>query len=142
MNEFAHSWTPEDCLVAVMIATSASDETIRTSELVTIEAIVNHLPAFADYDIDRMRIVSQAVFDLFEEEDGLDALFGLVRENLPERLHETAYALACDVAAADGTLGESELRMLEEMRYELEIDRLHAAAIERGSRARHLRVAE
>jgi tellurite resistance protein len=46
--------------------------------------------------------------------------------------------MACDVAAADGTLNDSELRILEEIRYELEIDRLHAAAIERGARARHL----
>ena len=29
-------------------------------------------------------------------------------------------------------------RMLEEIRYELNIDRLHAAAIERGARARHM----
>jgi hypothetical protein len=28
--------------------------------------------------------------------------------------------------------------MLEEIRYELNIDRLHAAAIERGARARHI----
>ncbi|MEE3071874.1 MAG: tellurite resistance TerB family protein, partial [Pseudomonadota bacterium] len=76
--------------------------------------------------------------DLFAEEDGLDALFGLIRDALPERLNETAYALACDVAAADGHLYEPELRMLEEMRYELNIDRLHAAAIERGARARHI----
>ena len=74
---------------------------------------------------------------MFAEEEGLDALFGLIRENLPERLFETAYALACDVAASDGLLGDSELRLLEEMRHELNIDRLHAAAIERGSRARH-----
>ena len=39
---------------------------------------------------------------------------------------------------ADGKLGEAELRLLEEIRYELEIDRLHAAAIERGARARHM----
>jgi tellurite resistance protein len=65
-------------------------------------------------------------------------LFGLIRETLPERLNETAYALACDVAAADGEIAQSELRMLEEMRYELNIDRLHAAAIERGARARHM----
>ena len=75
---------------------------------------------------------------MFEEEDGLEALFGLIRDALPEQLHETAYALACDVAAADGRLEETELRLLEEMRYELTIDRLHAAAIERGARARHL----
>ena len=74
-----------------------------------------------------------------EQEDGLDALFGLIRDNLPDRLFETAYALACDVAAADGQLYEAELRLLEEIRYELDIDRLHAAAIERGARARHLR---
>ncbi len=140
MPEVSHSLTPEDCLLAVMIATSASDEQIRTSELVSIEAIINHLPVFANYDADRFKTVSQIVFDLFAEEDGLDALFGLVRENLPEKLNETAYALACDVAAADGKLGASELRLLEEIRYELNLDRLHAAAIERGARARHLTV--
>ena len=78
------------------------------------------------------------VFDLFEEEDGLDALFGLVKEALPEKLYETAYALACDVAAADGKLPEVQLRFLEEIRHELNIDRLHGAAIERGARARHM----
>lgn len=129
---------PPDCLVAVMIAVSASDETIRTTELVTIERIVNHLPVFKDYDNDRIRVVADMVFDLLTEEDGLDALFGIVRDSLPERYNETAYALACDVAAADGRLRESELRLLEEMRYELAIDKLHAAAIERGARARHM----
>ena len=139
-EQIPHPLTPQDCLVAVMIAVSASDENIRTSELVKIENAVNNLPVFAGYDMDRMRVMAQTVFDLFSVEDGLEALFGLVRDNLPERLFETAYALACDVAAADGTLEESELRILEEIRYELNVDRLHAAAIERGARARHLTV--
>jgi len=128
----------QDCLVALMIAVSASDEDIRTTELIKIQSAVNMLPIFSDYDLDRMTSVSQMVFDLFEQEDGLDALFGLIKEALPHRLNETAYALACDVAAADGTLEEAELRLLEEIRHELDLDRLHAAAIERGARARHL----
>ena len=127
----------QDCLVALMIAISASDENIRTAELVKIQSAVNMLPIFAKYDIDRMNTVAQVVFDLFEQEEGLDALLGLIRNNLPEHLYETAYALACDVAAADGKILETELRLLEEIRYELNIDRLHAAAIERGARARH-----
>jgi tellurite resistance protein len=133
------SMSPPDALIAVMIAVSASDEQMRTTELVAIQRIVHHLPVFADYDNDRIRLIAQTVFDLFEEEDGLAALFGLIRDALPERLYETAYALACDVAAADGTLREVELRMLEEVREELAIDRLHAAAIEWGARVRHLR---
>ena len=125
--------------MAIMIAVSVADSDIRTAELVTIQAIVNHLPIFADYDVDRIKTVARTVFDLFEDDDGLDALFGLIRNSLPERLAETAYALSCDVAAADGKLEQSELRLLEEIRHELEIDRLHAAAIERGARARHMR---
>ena len=133
-----HPMSPQDCLVAIMIAISASDEDIRTAELIKIENAVNMLPVFAHYDIDRMHRTAQVVFDLFAQEDGLDALFGLLRDNLPEPLYETAYALACDVAAADGTLAETELRLLEEIRYELSLDRLHAAAIARGARARHI----
>lgn len=140
MTDISDPLSPQDALVAVMIATSLSDETVRTAELVAIERIVNHLPVFAGYDADRISKVADMVFSLIEEEDGLDALFGLVRSVLPEHLNETAYAMACDVAASDGTLQPAELRMLEEIRHELAVDRLYAAAIERGARARHLTI--
>ncbi len=130
--------SPQDALVAVMVAASASDQNMRTAELVAIQRMVNHMPIFAEYDADRIRRISQTVFDLFEEEDGLDALFGLIRDALPERLNETAYALACDVVTADGKHSQVELQMLEEVREELRIDRLHAAAIEWGARVRHM----
>ena len=133
------SMSSQDALVAVMIACSAADEHMRTAELVAIQRMVNHMPVFAEYDTDRIRRVSQTVFDLFEEEDGLDALFGLIHDALPERLFETAYALACDVVTADGRHSEEELRMLEEVREELRVDRLHAAAIEWGARVRHMK---
>lgn len=133
-----HPMSAQDALAALMIAVSASDADIRTAELIKINNAINNLPVFADYDPDHLSRLTETVFDLFEQEDGLEALFGLMRECLPEKLNETAYALACDVAAADGTIGESETRMLEEIRYELNIDRLHAAAIERGARARHM----
>lgn len=140
MNLDLSSLSPQDALVALMVAVSASDGSLRTSELVAIERTLNHAPVFAHYDIDRLRAVSQTVLSLFEEEDGLDALFGLIRDALPDRLYETAYALACEVAAADGKAVGPELRLLEEIRHELSIDRLHAAAIERAARVRHMTI--
>lgn len=136
MNDSTPPLSSQDCLVAVMIAVSASDENIRTSELVTIQSIVNHLPIFSNYDVDRIKTVAAMVLDLLSEVDGLDALFGLIRGSLPKSLNETAYAMACDVAAADGEMRQEELRMLQEIRYELYIDRLHGAAIETAARAR------
>tara|TARA_X000001036_G_scaffold437692_2_gene483629 strand:- start:68 stop:472 length:405 start_codon:yes stop_codon:yes gene_type:complete len=130
--------TAQDSLVAIMIAGGASDENMSNRELVSISRIVDHLPVFKNYEPSKIKLIAEMVFDLFEEEDGLDALFGLVREALPEKLYETAYALACDVAASDGKLPEVQLRFLEEIRHELNIDRLHGAAIERGARARHM----
>ncbi|GAA6148134.1 Tellurite resistance protein TerB [Pseudooceanicola nitratireducens] len=141
MNEtIEHALSPQDCLVMLMIAVSVSDQTVRTSELIKIENQVNTLPIFGTFDIDRLPQLANTVYDLFAEEDGLDALFGLVRDNMPEKLNETAYALCCDVAAADGTIRVGELRLLEEIRDELDIDRLHAGAIERGARARHMTI--
>ncbi|MDM7459522.1 MAG: tellurite resistance TerB family protein [Paracoccus sp. (in: a-proteobacteria)] len=131
------SFSPCDALVAVMVAVSASDSQIRTSELVAIQRMVDHAPVFATWDDTRIRAISQTVMTLFEEEEGLDALFGLVRDSLPEPLHETAYALACDVAAADGRLYDTEIEMLAEIRDQLNISRLHAAAIELSARVRH-----
>lgn len=131
--------THQDSLVAVMIAVSASDRQMPTSELLTIQQIVDYLPVFAGYDADRIATVSRIVLDLFDQEEGLDAFFALVRTNLPPRLFETAYALACDVAATDGAARQTELRLLQEIRDELGIDRLHAAAIEWGARLRHLK---
>lgn len=132
--------SPQDALVAMMISISMSDSNVRTAELVAIQNAVNYLPIFANYDVDRIKKVAGITADLFEEEDGLDALFGIVREALPEDLYETAYAFACDVAASDGALYQPELRLLEEIRHELAIDRLAAAAIERGARARHVTI--
>ncbi|MEZ5771331.1 tellurite resistance protein TerB [Defluviimonas denitrificans] len=140
MPQTLPSFSAQDALVAIMVTVSVSDETIRTSELVAIERQVNHLPIFADYDMANVRDVARTVYKLMDEDDGLDTLFAMVRDALPDRLWETAYALACDVAAADGSIRQGELRLLEEIRHELSIDRLHAAAIERGARARHLTV--
>ena len=130
--------TAQDALAALMIAVSASDGNISTSELAKMSYVINNLPVFAGYDAERLPRMSKMVFDLLEQIDGLEALFGLIRDALPEKLYETAYALSCDVAAADGTIARSEARMLEEIRDELDLDRLHAAAIERGARARHM----
>jgi tellurite resistance protein len=132
--------SPQDALVAVMVAISASDQNMTDDELVSITGIIDVLPVFDDYDRDHIATVSNMVGDLFEEEDGLDALIGLVEQALPDHLRETAYALACDVAAADKRVNIYELRFLELLRDELRVGRLVAAAIERGARARHQRL--
>lgn len=137
MSDVINIMSPQDALVASMIITSAADNDVSESEMREISAIIGILPAFRAYDTDRLRLVAASVIELIQDENGLDTLLRMIRDALPERLRETAYALACDVAAADGKVEPEEARLLEMMRYGLELDRLIAAGIERGSRARH-----
>jgi hypothetical protein len=45
--------------------------------------------------------------------------------------------LSCEVIASDQTASDRELHLLELLRHGLELDRLTAAALERGARARY-----
>ena len=65
-DDIPHTFSTQDTLVALMVAISASDENIRTAELVKINTAVNNLPVFAGYDADRLQTIAQIVFDLFE----------------------------------------------------------------------------
>lgn len=127
-------------LVYTMVLVSASDSNMTDRELGTIGEIVSHLPIFADYDRKRLTKDAEACAELLADENGLEKVFAKIIAALPEKLKETAYAVALDVAAADGAASQEELRMLEMLRYRLAVGRLPAAAIERGARARYMRL--
>jgi hypothetical protein len=61
----------------------------------------------------------------------LDAIADLV-----VRLHDTAYALAVEVAVIDVQLPQEELRLLEMVRDRLSVNSLVTGAIEASARAR------
>ena len=86
--------SPQDALVAIMIAEGTSNRGVTKIEFASIIKIIEHLPIFKDYDASRVKTIAETVYDIFEEEDGLDALFGLIKVSLPQHLYETAYALA------------------------------------------------
>jgi tellurite resistance protein len=129
--------THHTALIYVMVLISASDGEMTDAELSEIGNIVTHLPIFEDFDVERLASVAESCTDLLQDEAGLDTTLSLVNDGLPEKLRETAYALACDVAVADGEIKQEELRLLEIIRHRIYVDRLTAAAIERGARARH-----
>lgn len=126
-----------EALVYTMVMVSAADSEMTDNELRTIGEFVRHLPVFRDFDRERLTGIARDCAELLDQSKGLDRLLAAIKEGLPKKLRETAYALACDVAAADDHLTQEELRLLEMIRHTLDIDRLSAAAVERGARARH-----
>lgn len=126
-------------LIYTMVLVSASDSDMTDAELGMIGDIVRHLPAFEGFDAKQLPNVASMCVDVLSGENGLDHTLEVIAGALPERLRETAYALACDIVAADGNASQEELRVLELLRHRMEMERLVAAAIERGARARFAR---
>ena len=125
-------------LIYTMILVSAADREMTDAEMNSIGEMVGHLPVFRDFDKAKIAKTAASCVDLLNGKDGLDGILKAIAEGLPEKLRETAYALACDVAAADSKVTEEEARMLDLIRFELKVGKLVAAAIERAARARHM----
>lgn len=124
-------------LIYVMVIVSAADGVMSDRELHAIGEIVKTLPAFRGFEQHRLLPVAQECAAMLREPDSLEAVLKLVREALPPVLHETAYALAVEIALTDSRVMLEELRVVDLLRRNLGLDRLVAAAIERGARARY-----
>jgi tellurite resistance protein len=125
-------------LVYVMVAISSVDHAMTGDEFARIDEIVSNLPVFADCDKNGLVETAEACGEILSADSGLQQVLLLVREALPEKLRETAYAVALEVAAADRRLRPEEIRFLDMLGDALELGRTTTAAIERGIRARNM----
>jgi tellurite resistance protein len=125
-------------LVYVMVAISSVDRAMTDDEFARIGEIVSNLPVFADCDQNGLVKTAEACGEILSADGGLQQMLRLVREALPEKLRETAYWVALEVAAADRLVRPEEIRFLDVLGDALELDRTTTAAIERGIRARNM----
>ncbi|MEI9406259.1 tellurite resistance TerB family protein [Mesorhizobium argentiipisi] len=130
------SLTPHEALIHLMVITSASDRDMTDVELARIGDVVRSWPVFVDFNQDRLVQVAQACQKALHEKDGLEGVLARVAEALPDRLRDTAYAAAFEVAAVDLEMRMEELRVLQLIRLKLDLDTLTVAAIARAAKAR------
>ena len=129
-----------EALVLTMVLVSVADGSMTDREIGIMSGQVQTLQAFQDFTSNQLADVTNAAVTLLKEEDGLAHAGRLIRAALPNKLRETAYALACEVVAGGRGKRSQSLDMLDFVRGELHLDPLVSAAIERGVRARHQRV--
>ena len=127
----------EQALVYVMVMMSGVEGRIKAEELAELELLVRTLPIFKSFDRNRLATIAQECGDMLQMSEGMKTVLELVKDQLPTRLRETAYALAVEVAASDLLVGREELRFLAILRDALDLDKLVTAALERSAIARY-----
>ena len=126
----------QEALIYVMVVSAAADRTLSDGEIERIDALVSRLPVFAGFDRTKLPALAKAALDVTQSADDLSDVLDIVFADFPERLYDTAYALAVEVVAVDLDVRQEELRWLELLSDYLELDKLVIAAIERAARAR------
>ena len=111
----------EQALVYVMVMMSGVEGRIKAEELAELELLVRTLPIFRNFDRNRLATIAQECGDMLQPAEGMKTVLELVKDQLPTRLRETAYALAVEVAAADLLVGREELRFLAILRDALDV---------------------
>lgn len=132
----------QTALIYTMVVAAVADGELKDSELVTINETVKSLPIFHGYNYEKLTRVTGDCAAMLDQEEGIDAVLGLIKEALPAKLTETAFALACCVIAADGNASQEELQWLELLAKELHVSQLSVAAIEHAVRAFYIRYHE
>ncbi len=126
----------QEALVYTMVAAAESDHEIDEAEIAVIGDLINHLPIFRGVGRPAATGMASACSELLAQAGGRDRVFGMICEALPPQLRDTAYAVACDVIAADNRLRRNELQILEQIRAKLEVEPAMARAIEQVAKVR------
>lgn len=129
----------QEGLIYLMVTMSAVDSSMDDMELARIGRLVQFLPVFEGFDEEELLPTSRRCSALLAEPDGLNMVLTVIGESVPQRLHDTAYSIAVEIASADHSIKEEEIRMLQLIRDRFGLDKLTCAAIERSAIARYRR---
>ena len=88
-------------LIFAMFTISAADNSMNDAEMRRIGSVVRNLPAFRGYDENDLIDEARRWGKIVSGPDGLAIVIELIGANLPDNLRETAYILACEIAASD-----------------------------------------
>ena len=130
------TFSTQEALIHLMVVAATSDAAVSDRELEVIGSLVRRLPVFDGFDREQLGQVAAEAIDLIKDSSDIEKVLDMILAAIPERLRDTAYALAVDVAAVDLQLSQEELRLLEMIRDKLDLDSLVSAAIETAARAR------
>ncbi len=129
---------PHAALIDIMVMVAAADREMSDEEFRAIGDVIRTFPVFRGFDENELIPIAQDCAKRIAQPDGVERVLDLIVGSLPDKLGETAYFIACDIAASRGRLSQPVLQVLEILRNRLGVGRLPAAAIERGVRARRV----
>ncbi len=112
--------TKEESFAAISLATIAADGIITEEEAQGLVVGLVRMKLYAGYNGNQMGALLNKLIGIIKKQ-GIDALVAMAKESLPQDMRETAFAVAADLALADGEIANQEKEILTKIQQGLGI---------------------
>ncbi|MGE5379390.1 MAG: tellurite resistance TerB family protein [Candidatus Saccharibacteria bacterium] len=112
--------TKEEAFAVYPLAAIAADGVITEEEANGLIVSLIRMKMFRGYNGNQMGAMLNKLIGIIRK-SGLDGLISMAKESLPEDMRETAFAVATDLALADGEIAQQEKDILTKFQQSLGI---------------------
>jgi tellurite resistance protein len=103
----AKGLSKQEAFAGVLLGATASDGHISDDEMRGLCTVLFRMKMFENWTDDRINQVFNRLLGMIKRE-GVEKVLQKCAQALPEELHKTAFANACDMILADGVVEEEE----------------------------------
>ena len=118
----------EEAFVAVSLVSVAADGVITEEEARGLFVQLYRMKMFSGYNDNQMSSIFNKLINIIKKK-GMDSLVVMAKESLPEDMKATAFAVATDLALADGEIAGEEKKLLTKIQQSLGIPEGEAVKI-------------
>ncbi len=118
----------EEAFSAVSLVSVAADGVITEEEARGLFVQLYRMKMFSGYNDNQMSSMFNKLINIIKKK-GMDSLVVMAKESLPEDMKATAFAVATDLALADGEIAEEEKMLLTKIQQSLGIPEDEAVKI-------------
>jgi tellurite resistance protein len=120
--------TKEESFAGIVLAAVAADGVITEEEAQGLVISLVRMKTYVGYTGNQMSAMLNKLIGIIKKQ-GVDALVNLSKESLSQDLRETAFAVATDLALADGEIADQEKGILTKIQQSLDIPESKAVNI-------------
>jgi len=118
----------EEAFAAISLVSVAADGVITEEEARGLFVQLYRMKMFSGFNDNQMSSMFNKLINIIKKK-GMDALVAMAKESMPEDMKATAFAVATDLALADGEIADEEKNLLTKVQQSLGIPEDEAVRI-------------
>ena len=106
--------TKQDAFAGILMAANASDGHVSDEEVQGFFTVLGRMKMYENWTEDKMRNMIDRMLGMIKRK-GVEGALTACAKVLPEDLHKTAFANACDMILADGVVEDEEKEFINKL---------------------------